>query len=204
MKYFQYLILLSIFTLGCSCADQEKLLYDRYIDLSEPQFNGDSIRMIKILKIHKKLYKRHPDNFIYFSNVFQSNCTLGRYEDNRRFVEKNILPDDPEINGVIYRSFYLALNEYRKSPKGNYEVYLDTLLTQNLDHNPLLGYIAARCTNNEEVAGYYFPKIQGYIFEMPEKNIIIKMLILDDCDRFLELYKGICPRCEICDRKYII
>lgn len=187
-----------------SCVDQEKLLYDQYINLSEPNYHGDSVRMFKILKIHKKLYKKHPDNLIYFGNVFQSNCSLGNYEENIALINESILPDDPDINSRVYKNFYLALNEYRNDRNSNYQVYLEKLLEENLDHNPLLGYIAARCTNNESLADHYYPLMQEYIFAMPEKRTIDRMIASDKCDRFLELYRGICPVCEICYKRYPI
>ncbi|MDA9773436.1 hypothetical protein N9B82_00650 [Saprospiraceae bacterium] len=204
MKYLLYLILPLIIVSASSCVDQERLLYDRYINLSEPNYHGDTVRMYKILKIHKKLYKKHPDNLIYFGNVFQSNCSLGKYEDNVELIKESILPDDPDINSRVYRNFYLALNEYRHDRNSNYNKYLEKLLEENLDHNPLLGYIAARCTNQEKMADHYYPLMQDYIFAMPEKNIIERMIESDKCDRFLELYRGICPVCEICYNRYPI
>jgi hypothetical protein len=160
--------------------------------------------MFKLLKIHKKLYKKHPDNLIYFSNVFQTNCSLGKYKENIKIIENSVLPEDPDINTKVYRSFYLALNQYRMDRNSDYQVYLADLLEEDLSHNPLLGYIAARCTNNSALQDFYYPLMQDYIFAMPEKNIITKMIDMDQCDRFLELYRGICPPCELLTRRYHI
>lgn len=205
MKYFAYIILFfTTLILASSCQDQERVLYDRYIDLSEPEYRGDTVRMNKILSIHKKLYRRNPDNLIYLSNVFQSNCALGNFKENQDLIENSILPDEPNISSRVHKHFYLALNMYRQDPKSNYHQHLRILLDEDLSHNPPLGYIAARCLGKEKIADEYYPQMMDYIFEMPEKKRIIKMIESDRCDRFLELYRGICPVCEICLRRNFI
>lgn len=202
MRYTTYIIfLVATLIFASSCQDQEQVLYDRYIDLSEPEYRGDTMRMNKILSIHKKLYKKHPNNLIYFSNVFQSNCALGNFRENQELIEDSILPDEPDMSSRVYKHFYLALNMYRQDPGSNYHKYLKVLLDEDLSHNPLLGYIAARCLGKEKIADEYYPQMMDYIFEMPERKTILRMIELDRCDRFLELYRGICPVCEICLRK---
>lgn len=189
-------------TIGC--ADQERVLNDRYVNLSEPQYFSDSIRINKILKIHKKLYKKQPDNLIYFTNVFGANCLLGNFESNRKLIEESILTNGPGINSNVDRNFYLALNQYREDPKSDYQTYLGKLLEEDLSYNPLLGYISAKCLGKEKLADEFYPLMQEYIFEMPERTIINRMIELDECDRFLDLYRGICPVCEIClNRNFI-
>ena len=203
MRYYLYVIVSLFIVLG-SCQNPEQILNDRYINLSEPHYYGDSIRMYKILKIHKKLYKKQSDNLIYLSNVFQTNCLMGKYDDNVELIENSVLPEDPDVNTIVYRNFYLAINQYRADPNSNYYQYLIKLLEEDLTHNPLLGYIAARCCGKEKLADEYYPLMLDYIFEMPEKNIIMRMIESDRCDRFLELYRGVCPICEICPKKNFI
>lgn len=187
-----------------SCVEQESVLYDQYINLVEPRYFGDSVRMEKILKIHKKLLKKKPDNYIYLGNVFQMNCSLGNFEENQKLIEEYSFFESSTFNPNVYRNFYLALNAYREDPDSNYEQYLNELNKENLLHNPLLGYIAAKCTGNEELANGYFPEMIEYIRYMPERMTIIKMIESEECDKFLELYRGICPVCEICQLKYPI
>ncbi len=205
MRYTTYIIfLLATLIFSSSCQDQEQVLYDRYIDLFEPEYRGDTMRMNKILSIHKKLYKKHPNNLIYFSNVFQSNCALGNFRENQELIEDSILPDEPDMSSRVYKHFYLALNMYRQDPGSNYHKHLKVLLDEDLSHKPLLGYIAARCLGKEKIADEYYPQMMDYIFEMPERKTILRMIEMDRCDRFLELYRGICPVCEICLRKNYI
>ena len=187
-----------------SCIDQEAILYDRYLNLEEPRYYEDSLRMKKILKIHKKLYKKQPDNLIYFGNVFQMNCLLGNYAENTMLVENKMFEEAIGLNPVIYKNFYLALNSFREDRKSDYNKFLDKLNMEDLSHNPLLGYIAASCTNNDEKSDFYYPMMLDYVRFMPEKNTILRMIESDKCERFLELYRGICPMCEICDRNYAI
>lgn len=187
-----------------SCSDQEAILTDRYLNLEEPYYYGDTVRMYKILKIHKKLYKKKPDNLIYFGNVFQMNCSLGKYKDNLKLIENKDFESSTGLNPIIYKNFYLALNEYREDPNSEYDKYLAILNDQDLDHNPLLGYIAARCTNQEERAEYYYSSMISQVKSMNERNTIIRMIESDNCERFLELYRGICPVCETCKRRYVM
>lgn len=203
----QITFLLGIFTFLStimSCVDQEGILNDRYLNLEEPRYYGDSMRMKKILKIHNKLYKKQPANLIYFGNVFQMNCSLGNYEENVALVEDKMFEEATGLNPVIYKNFYLALNTYRNDKDSDFSKYLMILNNEDLSHNPLLGYIAASCTNNSVKADFYYPMMLDYVRFMSEKNTILRMIESDDCERFLELYRGICPICDICDRNYRI
>lgn len=205
MKFL--LFILSILAFGISmqsCVHQESLLVDRYINLEEPRYFGDSLRMKKILSIHKKLLKKKPDNLIYMGNTFQMNCSLGNYDENQKLIEEFEFVESGTLNPEIYKNFYLALNAYRSDPNSDFISYLKKLNDEDLSHNPLLGYIAAKCTGEEELAYDYFPEMIEYVRYMPEKMTIMKMIDSDKCERFLELYRGICPVCEICNNKYPI
>lgn len=200
----RYIAFLGMVFILFSCVDQESTLNDRYLNLEEPRYYGDTIRMYKILKIHNKLLRKQPDNFIYLSNVFQMNCSLGKYSDNSELIENSLLLESSSLNPAIYKNFYLALNAYRENKSSNYEMYLKALNDEDLSHNPLLGYIAARCTGENELANEYFPQMLEYVKYMPEKMTILRMIDSDKCEKFLELYKGVCPKCEACEKKRYI
>jgi hypothetical protein len=197
MKQVINIWVLLLFLFLCnSCVDQESILNDRYLNLEEPRYYGDTVRMLKILKIHKKLLRKQPDNFIYLSNVFQMNCSLGKFKENAELIENAELLESSNINPSVYKNFYLALNAYREDRNSNYEFYLSKLNDEDMTHNPLLGYIAARCTGEEELSNLYFPLMLEYVRFMPEKITIMRMIESDKCENFLLLYKGICPQCE--------
>ena len=200
------IILVGVFSLitSQSCVDQESNLNDRYLNLHQPRYYGDSIRMKKILSIHKKLLRKQPDNLIYLGNVFQMNCSLGNFEENAELIEHTDFLESSSVDPKVYKNFYLALNSYSEDSNSNYEKYLKVLNSIDLSHNPLLGYIAAKCTGEEDLAYDYFPQMIEYVRYMPEKMTIIRMIESDKCERFLDLYRGICPTCEVCDRKYPI
>ncbi len=187
-----------------SCSNQESELNEQYIYLEEPHYYGDSSRMFKILKIHEKLLNKQPDNFIYLSNVFQMNCLLGKYDNNVELIKSSMLMETSKVNPEIYTNFYLALNAYRSDTTSVYIQYLEKLNNEDLSHDPLLGYIAARCSENTKLADKYFPEMLEQIRFMPEKNAILRLIESNKCDRFLELYKGVCPVCEICEMKRYI
>jgi len=205
MKYLITTLAVIAFVLSfCSCVDLESTLNDRYLNLERPRYYGDSMRMKKILKIHKKLLKKKPDNLIYMGNVFQMNCSLGNYQENFELLEKTDFLASSTLDPVVYKNFYLALNRYRADKSSDYEQYLKVLNDIDLSHNPLLGYIAAKCTGEEDLAYDYFPEMIEYVRYMPERMTIIRMIDSDKCERFLELYRGICPVCEVCSTKYPI
>ncbi len=160
--------------------------------------------MYKLLRIHKKLLKKQKDNLIYMSNVFQMNCLLGAHKDNHMLITSSEIKENSDFNHIVFKNFYLALNAYQQTPKADYKQYLAILNKEDLTHNPLLGYIAARCTEQNELAEKYFPLMLDYIRFMPEKNTILRVLEKEKCDQFLRLYKGICPTCEVCSKKYPI
>lgn len=198
--YVLFLIMFAIIL--SSCRDQEAILTDRYLNLEEPHYYGDSDRMQKIQKIHSKLYKKQSNNLIYFGNLFQMNCLLGNYEENIELIETKEFEANTGLNPIVYKNFYLALNSYREDPNSDYEKYLRKLNNEDLIHNPLLGYIAARCTDQEVQAYAYYPLMLEFIRYMPERNTIVRMIESDNCERFLELYRGICPICEVCKTNY--
>ncbi len=205
MKHILIFISFLIFGFSMqSCVDQESILVDRYINLEEPRYFGDSLRMKKILSIHKKLLRKKPDNLIYMGNTFQMNCSLGKYEDNKKLIEEFEFIESGTLNPEVYKNFYLALNAFRSDPNSDFAVHLEKLNSQDLSHNPLLGFIAAKCTGKDDLAYDYFPQMIEYVRYMPEKMTIMKMIDSGKCERFLELYRGICPVCEICDNNYPI